>query len=67
MKIQEERQKKKTVILTSHSLKEVSELADRIIYLSEGKITFDKPFNEMNMELLFNYFKSDEAVGNEVL
>jgi len=42
-KIIAEREKGKTVILTSHILSEVQELADRVVYILEGRIAFDKP------------------------
>jgi Cu-processing system ATP-binding protein len=41
-KIIAERENGKTVILTSHILSEVQELADRVVYILEGRIAFDK-------------------------
>lgn len=41
-KIIEEKQKGKLIIITSHIVSEVEELADRIIYMLEGKIYFDE-------------------------
>ncbi|MEX0685545.1 MAG: ABC transporter ATP-binding protein [Balneolales bacterium] len=40
-KIQKEKVRHTTTILTSHIMSEVQELADRIIYLIDGKIHFD--------------------------
>jgi Cu-processing system ATP-binding protein len=40
-KIARERQAGRTVVLTSHLMSEVEELADRVIYLLEGRIHFD--------------------------
>ncbi len=37
----EEKQKGKTIILTSHIMSEIEELADNIIFLIDGKIKFD--------------------------
>src|SRR5690606_36821458 len=36
-----EKQKGKTIILTSHIMSEIEEMADHIIFLLEGKICFD--------------------------
>lgn len=41
-KILEEKQKGKLVIITSHIVSEVEAMADRIIYMLEGKIYFDE-------------------------
>lgn len=41
-KILEEKQKGKLVIITSHIVSEVEAIADRIIYMLEGKIYFDE-------------------------
>lgn len=41
-KILEEKQKGKLVIITSHIVSEVEVMADRIIYMLEGKIYFDE-------------------------
>ena len=38
--IREEREKNKTILLTTHILSDVEELADEIIFLMEGKILF---------------------------
>jgi Cu-processing system ATP-binding protein len=46
-KIMAEREKGKTVILTSHILSEVQELADRVVYILEGRIAFDKPMKQL--------------------
>ena len=38
-----EREEGRTVVLTSHILSEVQELADRVVYLLDGRIYFDSP------------------------
>ncbi|RMD96615.1 MAG: ABC transporter ATP-binding protein [Calditrichaeota bacterium] len=42
-KIIKEKQKGKTIILTSHIMSEVEEMADQIVFLLEGKIYFQGP------------------------
>ena len=37
----------KTVIITSHIMSEIQELADTILYLLDGKIFFDGPVDEL--------------------
>jgi Cu-processing system ATP-binding protein len=46
-KIQDEKQAGKTVVLTSHILSEVQELADRVVYMLDGRIAFDSPMNAL--------------------
>jgi len=46
-KILKAKQKNKTVLVTSHTLSEADELADRLIYMLEGKIILDKPVSEI--------------------
>ncbi len=46
-KIIEEKQKGKLIIITSHIVSEVGALADRIIYMLEGKIYFDNTKEEL--------------------
>ncbi|NQT61974.1 MAG: ABC transporter ATP-binding protein [Candidatus Marinimicrobia bacterium] len=46
-KIQAEKASGKTVIITSHIMSEIQELADTILYLLDGKIFFDGPVNEL--------------------
>jgi Cu-processing system ATP-binding protein len=43
----QEREKGKTILLTTHILSEVEELADEIIFLMEGKIYFKGPVAEL--------------------
>jgi len=46
-KIQAEKEAGKTVIITSHIMSEIQELADTILYLLDGKIFFDGPVDEL--------------------
>jgi Cu-processing system ATP-binding protein len=46
-KIQAEKAAGKSIILTSHILSEVQELADRVIYILEGRIAFDSPMQNL--------------------
>lgn len=46
-KIIDEKNKGKLIIITSHVISEVEELADRVIYLLEGKIHFDNSVDEL--------------------
>ena len=45
--ILQEKEKGKTVLLTTHILSEVEELADEIIFLLDGKIFFQGPINDL--------------------
>jgi len=45
--IRQERDKGKTILLTTHILSEVEELADEVIFLLEGKIYFKGTVNEL--------------------
>lgn len=45
--ILEEKRCGKTVLLTSHIMSEIEELADRVVYLLEGKIRFDGSVEEL--------------------
>jgi ABC-2 type transport system ATP-binding protein len=42
--------KTKTVLLSTHILQEVDAVADRVIFIHEGKIVFDGKPGEMNIE-----------------
>jgi len=42
-----EKQKGKTIIITSHIMSEIQELADTILYLLDGRIFFDGPVDEL--------------------
>jgi len=46
-RIVKEKQAGKTVIITSHIMSEIQELADTILYLLDGKIFFDGPVDEL--------------------
>ncbi len=46
-KIHAEKEAGKTVIITSHIMSEIQELADTILYLLDGKIFFDGPVDEL--------------------
>ncbi len=46
-KIHNEKAAGKTVIITSHIMSEIQELADTILYLLDGKIFFDGPVDEL--------------------
>jgi len=45
--ILKEKQRGKTVIITSHIMSEIQELADSILYLLDGKIFFDGPVADL--------------------
>lgn len=46
-RILSEKEKGKTVIITSHIMSEIQELADTLLYLLDGKIFFDGPVVEL--------------------
>ena len=46
-KIHAEKDAGKTIIITSHIMSEIQELADTILYLLDGKIFFDGPVDEL--------------------
>jgi len=46
-RILEEKQKGKTIIITSHIMSEIQEMADTILYLLDGQIFFDGPVDEL--------------------
>jgi Cu-processing system ATP-binding protein len=46
-RILEEREAGRTVVLTSHIMSEVQELADSVIYLLDGKVRFDEPVQDL--------------------
>jgi Cu-processing system ATP-binding protein len=48
--ILEAKSKGKCVIITSHIMSEVDELADRIVYMMDGEIAFDKTIKEIKEE-----------------
>ncbi|MEZ4983193.1 MAG: ATP-binding cassette domain-containing protein, partial [Saprospiraceae bacterium] len=46
--IREEQEKNKTIIITSHIMDFVEEMADQIVFLLEGKIYFNGSLHELN-------------------
>ena len=46
-KIKEELRKGKTVLLTSHIMSEIEEIADRIVYMSGGKVKFNGSIRQL--------------------
>lgn len=46
-KIRLARSQNRTILLTSHILSEVQELADHVVYLIDGNIRLDEPMNEL--------------------
>lgn len=59
-KILKAKQQGKLVIITSHIMSEVEEVADRIMYLFEGKINFYKTITELKSET------SEEKLGKAI-
>ncbi|BDD06459.1 ABC transporter ATP-binding protein [Aureibacter tunicatorum] len=52
-----------TLIVSSHDLRHLTEISDRIILLEEGKVKIDTPNNESMLEKLESYFiLNNEAV-----
>lgn len=49
-KIMAERQKGKTIIITSHIMPEVDELADELVFMHEGMVKFQKTTNQLREE-----------------
>ena len=49
-KILNEKDKGKLILITSHIMSEVDEIADQVLYLFEGNIKFFKPIEELKME-----------------
>ncbi|HEY1023796.1 MAG TPA: ABC transporter ATP-binding protein [Sphingobacteriaceae bacterium] len=49
-KIREEKDKGKLILITSHIMSEVDEIADMVMYLFEGKVKFYKPLRELKNE-----------------
>ncbi len=45
--LHEEKEKGKTVLLTSHIMSEIEELTDHLIFIVEGKIRYDGPMKEL--------------------
>jgi ABC-2 type transport system ATP-binding protein len=60
------RQKRKTILLSTHILQEVEALADRILFLSRGRLVFDGTIAEArshggSLEKLFHELTASEA------
>ncbi len=49
-KIKEQKAKGKLILITSHIMSEVDEIADSVLYLFEGKVKFYKPLNQIKTE-----------------
>jgi Cu-processing system ATP-binding protein len=49
-KIKEQKEKGKLILVTSHIMSEVDEIADSILYLFEGKVRFYKPLEQIKVE-----------------
>jgi Cu-processing system ATP-binding protein len=49
-KIKEQQAKGKLILITSHIMSEVDEIADSVLYLFEGKVKFYKPLEEIKTE-----------------
>jgi Cu-processing system ATP-binding protein len=49
-KIKEQKAKGKLVLITSHIMSEVDEIADSVLYLFEGKVKFYKPLTQIKTE-----------------
>ena len=71
-KIFKERQKGKLIILTSHLLTEVDEIADRLIFLLEGKVKLDTSILAMKNghgeslgSIVYKYFNKEEKNEGE--
>ena len=45
--IQQEKAKGKTILLTTHIMSEIEELADHLIFLVEGRVRYDGPMSEL--------------------
>ena len=61
-RILEERTKGKTIILTSHIMSEIEELADNILFLIDGRIVFDGEVKDL-IELSGEH-KLEKAIAN---
>lgn len=49
-KIKKQREKGKLILITSHIMSEVDEIADSVLYLFEGKVKFYKPLSQIKEE-----------------
>lgn len=61
-RILEERNNGKTIILTSHIMSEIEELADNILFLIDGRIVFDGEVNELIQST--GEHKLEKAIAN---
>lgn len=65
--IQEEKQKGKTILITSHIMQFVEEMADEIIYLLEGKIYFQGSISRLkNQTTQTDFEHAIAAISNPV-
>jgi len=49
-KIKEQKAKGKLILITSHIMSEVDEIADSVLYLFEGRVKFYKPLEQIKIE-----------------
>ena len=49
-KIKEQKAKRKLILITSHIMSEVDEIADSVLYLFEGRVKFYKPLEQIKDE-----------------
>jgi ABC-2 type transport system ATP-binding protein len=64
------RQKRKTILLSTHILQEVDAVADRILFLSDGRLIYDAPIEEArgggeSLEALFHRLTGLESGPKE--
>ena len=64
-RIIEERSKGKTIILTSHIMSEIEELADNILFLIDGRIVFDGEVKDLIISSGQN--KLEKAIANMMI
>jgi len=62
------RQKRKTILLSTHILQEVDALADRILFVSRGRLVYDAPIDEArraggSLEKLFHELTASDAAS----
>jgi len=68
--LQELRRKGKTILLSTHILQEVDALADRILFVSDGRLVYDAPIGEAreaaeSLEALFHHLSGPSSAGAE--
>ena len=60
------RQKRKTILLSTHILQEVDAVADRILFVSNGRLVYDAPIEEArsggeSLETVFHRLTADAS------